>query len=199
MPVSANAQALYLQLLNQFRSKFFPNELSIDNMQMHSLTRLSRQQLCNARTELQKLSLLKYAPGSGSASGIYQLIDISKLKLDSIIEISKQNEAEIADLTALKQKVDELAGEYRIWGNYVLQTLNEAIRTNSKGIYNNYYATTQTFLKAQNDLKYDIIYKLIQHLKFRQDISNKQAYILATIANEVKQNTFAKQHQMCLK
>ena len=185
LPISANAQCLYIQLLHAFRMHLFPDELKIDNMTLHNTTRLSRHQLIDARVELQKISLLCYTPGSGSASGTYKLIDLSNAKIDAIIQISKNNGDEIADLAGLKEQVDKLQGDYKIWGNFVLQTLNKAIKRNSKGVFNNYYVTTQKFLQAQNALQYDTIFKLIQHLKFREDISNKEAYVLATVANSI--------------
>ena len=186
-PISANAQCLYLQLLEAFKANLFPTELKLDNMALHQLTRLSRQQLTNARTELQKLSLLCYTPGGGSASGTYQLIDISDANIKSIIEICENSDGEIANLKALKEHVDKLEGDWGFWANYILDVINKAIKTNTKGIYNNYYATTQTFLKARNDLQIDLIHKLATHLKLRTDIANKPAYILAAIANEAKQ------------
>lgn len=184
--ISANAQCLYFQLLYQFRIKFFPKELSLDNMSIHNSTNLSRQQITNARQELQKLALIKYKNGSGSASGKYTMIDITNAKVDSIVEISRQT----APYDALKQLQDELGsltGEYYVWANYILKVLDNAIKENLEGVYSNYYTTSQTFLQAENNLKIDTVTKLITVLKNKPDIQNKEAYILTTIANTIKQ------------
>ena len=149
--VSAHAQCLYLQLLDAFKAHLYPVELKLDNAVMHRLTHLSRQQLTNARTELQKLSLLYYTPGRGSASGSYQLIDITNANINSMIDISCDNDTEITNLKEIQNEVEKMQSSWRFWGLYTLDVLKKAIKSNTKGVYNNYYATTQTFLKAQND------------------------------------------------
>lgn len=183
--ITANAQCLYFQLLNFFRLKFFPESLNIDNISMHNVTRLSRQQMTNARHELQNLALIKYENGLGSASGKYTLIDLTNAKLGSILEISNQKEKP-QDLADLKATIECLDGENFIWANYILEAINKAISQNKNGVYNNYYATSQTFLQAENNLKFSTINKLITVLKNKPNIADKEAYILTVIANSVK-------------
>ncbi|MGN1221921.1 MAG: hypothetical protein ACI4TT_01645 [Christensenellales bacterium] len=186
--ISAHAQCLYLQLLDAFKSNLFPTELKLDNMAIHRLTHLSRQQIRNARNELQNLSLLNYTNGRGSASGSYQLIDISNANINSIIDISCDNDGKITNLNNIQKEINKLENPWKFWGLYTLDVLKKAIKSNAKGIYNNYYATTQTFLKARNDFQIELIHKIVKQLEYRNDIINKEAYILAVIANEVKQN-----------
>ena len=187
MKISSSAQCLYFQLLNFFDKKFWPEApLEIDNMTIHNNTGLSRQQIKNSRDELQKLGLIFYEKGSGSRSGKYTMIDIQNAQLQSIIDISNINEVKIDNLAALSNEVDKLAGDYRVWGQYILRILQKAIEKNTSGIYNNFYATSQLFLKASDTLKWDTLQKIMSHLRYKPDIQNREAYILTIIANEVK-------------
>lgn len=186
--ISANAQCLYFQLLNFFNSKGFPNEMQIDNMTIHSKTRLSRQQLTTARHELQKLSLIDYMPGSGSASGKYVLSDIQNAKIDSVMEICKKTDGEIDNLTALNKQVEDLTGDYKLWAKYILKVINDAISKNKHGVYQNYYATTLAFVRAKNTLQFDTLMNITKQLIWKPDIKNRDAYILTCISNEVKNN-----------
>ena len=185
--ISSNAQCLYFQLLNSLNSHFGESTFELDNITLTHRTGLSRQQITNARNELQKYGLIYYEKGSGSRAGKYTLIDIQNARLDSIIELSNINEPEIDSLTALNEEVDKLVGDNRVWGQYILRTLHNSIQNNTAGIYNNYYATSQLFLKATNTIKFETLQKIIMHLRYKPDIQNREAYILTIIANEVKQ------------
>lgn len=184
--ISSNAQCLYFQLLKFFRNNFWLKTLEIDNMRIHHATGLSRKQILFARNELEKLTFIKYNKGSGSKSGTYELIDTTNAKIDSIIAISKLPEAKIDNLRHLSEQVDNLYGESRFWGQYILQVLSNATNANS-GVYNNFYATTQTFLKAQQTIQIDTIYKLIEIMQNKPDLKDRDAYILTVVANTIKQ------------
>lgn len=192
--ISSNAQCLYFQLLHNFNQNFFPTTLKLDNMTIHNKTGLSRQQITNARNELKSLTLIDYEAGRGSASGTYTLIDLSNNKINAVIENCDKTEAQIDNLTGLSETLDKLVGENKIYAKLILQTLNDAIKGNKAGVYNNYYSTAQLFLKAKNELKLDIIYRLITVLKNKPDIQNREAYILASLTNYVKQNKVYKEN-----
>lgn len=183
LQISSHAQCLYIQLLQKFRENIFPDTLKIDNMTIMQVTRLSRRQLIDARTELQGLSLIDYTSGSGSASGTYTMIDISKDKIKNIAQISYYNGSVIANLSDLKEKIKYLKGDFKTWGLYILNVIDKTIKQNVKGVFSNYYVSTQKFLQIKNELQYDTIFKLISQLKYRDDINNKESYILATLAN----------------
>lgn len=190
--ISSNAQCLYFQLLNFFQCHFWQKEpLEVDNMQIHYVTNLSRQQISNARNELEQLGLIKYIKASGSRAGKYELIDISSANLKSIIAVSNLSEAKIDNLAVLSKQVDDLNGEYRFWGEYILQVLTKSTQQASDGVYNNFYATTQVFLKAQQTVQIETIYKLIEIMKNKPDLINRDAYILTVIANTVKDKLHA--------
>lgn len=184
--ISSNAQCLYFQLLNFFNQHFWPSSLEIDNMTIYQNTRLSRQQLTNARQELQKLALIKYTNGIGSRAGEYTLIDISKAKLGSVLDISNINDVKIDNITALREQIDCLVGDNLIWGEKILSVLSNAVSNNKSGVYANYYASAQLFLKAEQTIQTNVIYRLIEIMKHKPDIQDRESYILTTITNCVK-------------
>ena len=186
LKISANAQCLYFQLLNSFMFKTWTNSLKISNIDLHNLTHLSRQQLTNARHELQRLSLIDYKNGAGSGSGEYTLIDLKNAKFDKILENSQKSDAQIADLTALRKSFDNFPEENKIWANFVVTTLEKAIAENRSGIYDNTYVNAQIFLKAKNELQLKTIWKIVTTLKCKPDIIDKESYVLAILANEVE-------------
>lgn len=185
--VTSKAQSLYIQLLEFFREKFFPKEIRINNGALQNRTNLSRHQLIDARQELKDLALVDYTAGAGSQSGNYILIDLCNAKLSSIVAVSQKTEATSATLSDLKEIVNDLVDDYKIWGDYILETLNKAISNNTAGIYSNYYTTSQVFLKAKLEFKTSVLYKLIYTLRNKPDIQDKQSYILASVANYVRE------------
>lgn len=185
--VTSKAQSLYIQLLEFFREKFFPKQIRINNGALQNRTNLSRHQLIDARQELKDLALVDYTAGAGSQSGNYILIDLCNAKLSSIVAVSQKTDATSATLSDLKEIVNDLVDDYKIWGDYILETLNKAISNNTAGIYSNYYTTSQVFLKAKLKFKTSILYKLIYTLKNKPDIQDKQSYILASVANYVRE------------
>lgn len=185
--ISANAQCLYFQLLNFFNQHFWPSSLEVDNMTMHQCTGLSRQQLTSARQELRKLCLIDYKNGIGSHAGEYTMIDIANAKIGSIIDISNSNEPKIDNLTALTDAVDNLVGDNRIWGHKIISVLSNAVSKNKAGVYANYYVTAQYFLAAEQTIQFNVIYRLIEIMKNKPDIQDRESYILTVIANTVKQ------------
>lgn len=187
LEISANAQCLYFQLLYTFYSKFGSATFELDNMTLASRTKLSRQQIRNARLELQNYGFIYYENGSGSRAGKYTVIDIENLKNNSIIDLSKLNDVKIDNLAALSREVDNLSGDWRIWGQYIIKVLRDSIQNNKSGVYANYYATSQLFLKASDAIKFDTLQKIITYMQYKPDIQNREAYILTIIANEVKQ------------
>lgn len=185
--ISSDAQCMYFQILNIYNSKYWPEEpIEIENGLMHKRTGLSRHQILDARNELQSLGLIYYQKGSGSRGGKYTLINIENAKLDSIVELTKVNEVKIDNLAELKKQLDNMPGDFKVYGYQVLSVLNHAIENNASGVYGNYYTTSQMFLKSSDTLKLEVIEKCIKCLKYKADIQNPESYILSIIANEVK-------------
>ena len=188
--LSSNAQCLYFQLLNLFNNNFWCKTLKIPNQQLYSLANLSRDALIRARGELQKYSLIKYTQGSGSASGEYIMIDITHLNELSIIPnyIFNENQAKIDNLERISNDYREkLTGTTLIYFDLILKTLQKAISNNQQGKYGNFYTTTQMFLNCEYTVTFDLINKLISVLSCKEvTIHDKEAYILTTIANEMR-------------
>lgn len=185
--ISCHAQTLYLHLLTEFRHKFFPKELKVDNKLLYSATGLSRKQLCCARVELQQLNLLYYNKGAGSSSGTYIIIDLSQNRIQDICadikDIKIPKEPKIANLTDFSKQFDNLPEEDRFYGQFVCNVLYKALQKQQTGVFANSYATAQTFLTASNELTLPVVYKLIITLKNKPDIQDKTAYTLAVLAN----------------
>ena len=188
--LSSNAQCLYFQLLNLFNNNFWCKELKIPNQQLYSLANLSRDGLIRAREELQKYSLIKYKQGLGSASGEYIMIDITHLNELSIIPnyIFNENLAKIDNLERIsKEYRGKLNGTTLIYFDLIIKTLQKAISNNQQGKYGNFYTTTQMFLNCEYTVTFDLINKLISVLSCKEvTIHDKEAYILTTIANEMR-------------
>lgn len=191
--LSSNAQCLYFQLLNLFNNNFWCHELKISNLDLQKLSNLSRHQITDARIELQKYSLIKFTNGTGSAPCTYTMIDITELNELSIIPNYQfdENNAKIDNLERIsKEHKENLTGTTLIYFNLILKTLKKAITDNKSGKYGNFFATTQMFLNCDYTLTFDTINKLISVLSCKNNvIHNKEAYILTTIANEMKIHT----------
>lgn len=112
--ISPQAQTLYFQLISYFDSKFWPQSLKLDNITIYHSTELSRQALARARKELQKLALISYTPGTGSASGEYVVFDLSQKSVKDLITDEKflynQPDAEIANLSQFYDEFEYFRG-----------------------------------------------------------------------------------------
>ena len=188
--LSSNAQCLYFQLLNLFNNNFWCKELKINNLELQRLSGLSRHQITNARIELQKYSLVKFTNGTGSAPCTYSMIDITNLNKLSIIPnyLFNENLAKIDNLERIsKEYRGKLNGTTLIYFDLIIKTLQKAITDNKQGKYGNFYTTTQMFLNCEYTVTFDLINKLISVLSCKEvTIHDKEAYILTTIANEMR-------------
>ena len=188
--LSSNAQCLYFQLLNLFNNNFWCKELKINNLELQRLSGLSRHQITNARIELQKYSLVKFTNGTGSAPCTYSMIDITNLNKLSIIPnyLFNENLAKIDNLERIsKEHRENLNGTTLIYFDLIIKTLQKAITDNKQGKYGNFYTTTQMFLNCEYTVTFDLINKLISVLSCKEfTIHDKEAYILTTIANEMR-------------
>ena len=190
--ISANAQALYFHILSNFDSNYYPEMLKLDNRSLHKSTQLSREKLRKARLELQKLSLIDYSKGSGSASGIYIIFDLQQKDLKEICKdclYLEENafKPKIDDFNKFARQLDNsLTGDSKILAQLILNTLKKALTNQQTGIFNGSYTAAQTFITAKNELTIETIYKLIATLKNKPNIQNKEAYILATLKNEAE-------------
>lgn len=188
--ISSQAQTLYYNLLSFFDEVCYPTNLKIDNQSLYKSTRLSHEQLRLARLELQKLALINYTPGSGSASGSYTIFDLQQIELKQLCadcrELENSALPQTLSIDQFASKFDYLNEENKLYLHLICDTLKKALSGQQSGIFAGSYETARTFIIAKNELVQETIHKLIITLRSKPNITNKEAYILTVLQNEAK-------------
>lgn len=85
-PISSNAQALYMFLLNKDSELGWICDFRIANSMIMALTGLSKGQLDRARNELIQKEYITYKKGTTREAGTYSIIDLCDTNVDTNID-----------------------------------------------------------------------------------------------------------------
>ncbi len=189
--LSSDVQTLYFQLMSQFKYRYFPDSLKLDNITLHNCTQLPFERLRRARAKLQKLELISYTSGGGSAPGEYIIFDLSKKEYKNLVtDVKRLNllpDVKIASKIDILKSFEQFPKENKFYAEFIYRVLEKALKNQQTGIYANEYMTAIDFLKASTELTIPFIFKLTETFKYKPDIENKEAYVLACLTNFTKE------------
>ena len=107
-PISSNAQALYMFLLNKDSELGWICDFRIANSMIMALTGLSKGQLDRARNELIQKEYITYKKGTTREAGTYSIIDLCDTNIDTNIDTNVDTNTESIIGTLIRHKTKDI-------------------------------------------------------------------------------------------